>query len=196
MYKKFFFFFLLFCSIKEYALELRPWLEIKPSYFFFPQCPMNDIYKKGGFQIQASGSIPFRNYFDFYASLGYRRVAGHALDTCEKTNLSVVLLDFGIKPIFNFCEKFYYFFAAGPRLFVFHQNNDSAYVNSSLNASGVGLFANTGFNVLLKDSFLLGIFGEYSYEKKKICPSIQNVYSSGSTQLGGLAFGLSFGYAF
>ncbi|MBP6892080.1 hypothetical protein KBB68_00720 [Candidatus Babeliales bacterium] len=196
MYKKLFSFLLLCCSVTEYALELRPWLEIKPSYFFFNTCPMNDIYNKGGFQIQGSGSIPFRNYFDFYVSLGYRRVSGHVLDTCDKTTLSVVPIDFGIKPIFNFCEKFYYFFIAGPRLFVLHQSNNSPYVNPFINSCGVGVFANTGFNVLLKDSYLFGIFGEYSYERKKICSDMTNVYSTGPVQVGGLAFGATFGYAF
>lgn len=148
------------------------------------------------FQYHLFVQIPFRNYFDFYASLGYRRVSGHALNTCDKTTLSVVPVDIGIKPIFNFCEKFYYFFAAGPRFFFLQQNNASPYVSSPINACGVGVFVNTGLNVLIKDSFLFGIFGEYSYENKKISSSVLNVYSSGSTQLGGLAFGLSFGYAF
>ena len=188
--------FALLCLLTQHAFGLTSWLEIKPSYFFFPQYPMNEIYDKGGFEIQVSGSVPFRNYFDFYSSIGYRRVCGRALNSCEKTNLSVIPVDIGIKPIFNFCEKFYYFFAIWPRFFFFQQNNNSPYVNSEINDCGIGVFANTGLNVLIKDSFLFGIFGEYSFEKKKIYPIGLNVYSNSSAQLGGLAFGLSFGYAF
>ncbi len=196
MYKKITLFSVLLCTSIQYASDLTTWLEIKPSYFFFYNDPMNEIYDKGGFQVQASASVPFKNYFDFYGSLGYRRVTGHALNTCENTTLSVIPVDIGIKPIWNFCEKFYYFFAVGPRFFFFQQNNDSTYVSSSINDCGVGLFANTGLNILIKNSFLLGIFGEYSYEQKTICPTEPNVYSSGVVQLGGLAFGISFGYAF
>jgi hypothetical protein len=53
-----------------------------------------------------------------------------------------------------------------------------------------------GFNVLFTNGFLLGIFGEYSYEKQSISPKTANVFSSGKVQLGGLAVGASLGYAF
>jgi hypothetical protein len=65
-----------------------------------------------------------------------------------------------------------------------------------VNGGGLGLFANTGFNVELTDSIVLGIFGEYSYEKKSISSTIPNVYSNGSVQIGGFACGLSLGYVF
>jgi hypothetical protein len=196
MYKKTALFAALLCTLTEYASPVTPWLEVKPSYFFFPVSPMKDIYDHGGFEIQGSASIPVCNYLDFYGSIGYRRASGHALNTCEKTSLTVVPIDIGLKPIFNFCERFSYFFALGPRFFYFHQHNNSPYVDCSINGGGVGLFVNTGFNVLFADCFLLGIFGEYSYEKKTICPKMPNVFSNGSVQLGGLAFGVSLGYAF
>jgi|GEM_PF-1408778 len=50
--------------------------------------------------------------------------------------------------------------------------------------------------VEIKEHFLLDIFGEYSYEKTVTCSDMANVYSSGSVQIDGLAFGLSLGYAF
>ena len=84
----------------------------------------------------------------------------------------------------------------GPRFFFFHQKNNSPYVQSVINSGGVGFFVNTGFNVQLAQNFLLGIFGEYSYETKTIIPSESTVYSSGNTQLGGYAFGVSLGYEF
>ena len=172
------------------------WTEIKPSYFFFAASPINDIYKHGGFELQGSVSVPLCTYLDFYGSIGYRKAWGHALNTCEKTSLTVIPVDIGLKPIFNFCERFYYFFAIGPRYFYVHQRNHSPYVDCIINGSGIGLFANTGFNVLVADCLLLGIFGEYSYEKKKICPHKSNVYSNGNVQIGGFACGASVGYAF
>lgn len=196
MYKKIALLSALLYTVIHYATDVTPWIEIKPSYFFFYASPLHDVYDHGGFEIQGSGSVPLCHYLDFYGSLGYRHAQGHALNTCEKTSLTVLPIDIGLKPVFNFRERFYYFFAIGPRYFYLRQHNNSPYVDSIISGSGIGLFVNTGFNVLLTDHFLLGIFGEYSYEKKKICPCMPNVLSNGSVQLGGLAFGVSFGYAF
>lgn len=196
MYKKIALLSALLCIVTQYASDLTPWLEIKPSYFFFSASPMKKIYKKGGFEIQGSASIPFCYCLDFYGSIGYRKVRGHALSTCQKTSLTVIPVDIGLKSIFNVCECFYYFFAIGPRYFHFHQHNNSPFVDCKINGNGIGLFVNTGFNVLLTDCLLLGIFGEYSYEKKRICPKMPNVFSNGSVQISGFAFGASVGYAF
>jgi len=157
---------------------------------------MSDIYKKGGFQIQGSTSIPLCKYLDIYGSLGYREVCGKALSSCEKTTLRVIPIDIGLKPIGNFCDYLYYSFAIGPRLFIFQQKNCSAYVDRKVDNTGIGFFANTGLNVLIKDSLLFAIFGEYSYEKQKIHPCKPYVYSNGRVQMGGFAIGIGLGYAF
>ena len=196
MYKKIFLLSALLCTVTQYASDVTPWLEIKPSYFFCAASPMNTIYNSGGFEIQGSGTAPLCNYLAFYGSIGYRKVWGNALSTCEKTSLTVIPIDIGLKPLFNFGERFYYFFAMGPRFFYFHQRNNSPYVDCVINGGGLGLFVNTGVNVLLADHFLLGIFGEYSYEKDTIYPKRQNVFSNGSMQIGGFACGVSLGYAF
>lgn len=157
---------------------------------------MKNLYNKGGFEIQGSASIPIYHYLDLYGSIGGRKAWGRALNSCEKTSLTVAPVDIGLKPIINFRERLYYFFTIGPRFFYFHQHNNSPYVDSNIKSGGVGLFVNTGCNILLADCFLLGIFGEYSYEQKTICPSRPNVYSNGGVQIGGFAFGMSLGYAF
>lgn len=196
MYNKIALLAALLCTLPHYASDVTPWLEIKPSYFLFSTCPMNDIYDHGGFEIQGSGSVPVYHHLDFYGSIGYRKAWGHALNSCEKTSLAVIPVDIGLKPVFNFWQRFYYFFAIGSRYFHFHQHNSSPYVDRIIKGNGIGFFVNTGFNVLLADHLLLGIFGEYSYEKKKICPCMPNVLSNGSVQIGGFAFGISLGYAF
>ncbi len=196
MYKKIARLSLLLCALTQYASDVTPLLEIKPSYFFFSASPLKNIYNHGGFEIQGSVSLPLCDYLDLYGSIGYRHARGHALNSCEKTSLAVVPVDIGLRPIVNFCERFYYFFAIGPRYFHFHQHNNSPYVDCVIKGSGIGLFANTGFNVLLADCFSLGIFGEYSYEKKRVCPKMANVFSNGRMQIGGFAFGASLGYAF
>jgi hypothetical protein len=196
MYNKIALFSALLCVVKLHASDISPWLEIKPSYFFFSSCPLKNIFHHGGFEIQGSASVPVCDHLALYGSVGWRRVTGHTLSTREKTKLTVIPLDIGLKTIVNFCERFYYFFAIGPRYFHFRQHNYSPYVDCTINGNGIGLFINSGFNVLFSDCLLLGIFGEYSYEKKKICPKKPNVFSNGSVQLGGIAVGLSLGYAF
>lgn len=180
----------------QYAADVTPWLEIKPSYFFFSASPMHDIYRHGAFQIQASTSIPWCHYLDFYASVGYRKAHGSALNGDQITSLSVVPLDIGLKPIFTFDERLSYFFAFGPRFFYFSQSNDVLSDTSLIHDGGIGLFVNTGLNIELAECILLGIFGEYSYEKKTILPTLPNLYSNGPVQIGGFALGVSLGYAF
>lgn len=196
MDKKIILLFTLLGSNVQSASNLSPWLEIKPSYFFCTSTPLKDIYHHGGFELQGSVSAPVCKHLDFYGSIGYRHLSGHALNTDEKTKLTVVPLDIGLKPIFNWGESLYYFLAFGPRFFYFNQHNDSSYVDRKTNRGGVGLFVNTGFNLLFANGFLLGIFGEYSYEKGSISPRMSNVFSGGSIQLGGFAFGLSVGREF
>jgi hypothetical protein len=60
---------------------------------------MKHIYDRGGFEIQGSISVPYCDYFDLYGSIGYRKVSGHALNTCQKTSLAVIPVDIGLKPI-------------------------------------------------------------------------------------------------
>lgn len=196
MLKKIALLFALLSTLSQYAVDLSPLIEIKPSYFFFSQSPLKNVYYHGAFQIQASASGALCDYLDLYGSIGYRKAQGNALNTGEKTSLTVVPFDIGLKPIFNFWDRFYSFFAIGPRFFYVHQRNYSPYVDRKISSGSVGLFVNSGFNVMFADCFSLGIFGEYSYEKKRISPCKANVYSNGSTQLGGFAFGASFGYVF
>lgn len=200
MYKKFLLFIALLCSSMQYAFDAKPLLEIKPSYFFFSSSPMNTIYNHGGFEVQLSTSVPIGDACDLYGSVGYRRASGdglmNQLQADEPTALTVLPIDIGIKPIFNCTERCSYFFAVGPRVFYFSQNNSSQYISNMVDGGGIGFFVNTGFDILFAEKFLLGIFGEYSYENVSISPKLPNVYSNGTVQIGGFSFGISLGYAF
>lgn len=196
MSKKTLLIYLLLCPVWQIKAKQRPWIEIKPSYFAFVNAPMKEIYNHGGFEIQGSGSLPFTNQLDLYVGIGYRKAWGHALITGEKTTLAVVPLDVGLRPLFKFSDNHYYYFTIGPRLFHVHQHNDSVYVDRKINDVNLGLFINTGINLLFSRGLLLGLFGEYSYEKSKSYPAISNVFIPGSVQVGGVAVGLSIGYEF
>ena len=183
-------------SVSAYASDIRPLLEIKPSYFFFSSSLIKHIYHKGCFEIQGSLSIPVCDYVDFYGSVGYRKTQGRAFNTCEKTTLSVLPVDIGLRPIFKLCKCLYYSFAIGPRFFRLHQHNNSPYVDCKIKGNGVGFFAYSDITASVSDCVLFGIFGEYSYEKKKLCSKMQNVYSNGKIQIGGFACGVTLGYIF
>ncbi len=109
-------------------------------------------------------------YLDVYGSIGFRHAHGKSLGSGQKTDLLVVPIDIGLKPLWKVYDDLYYYFALGPRYFYVKQHNKSPYVDCHVQGSSVGLFLNTGFNVLVVDHLLLGIFGEYAYEKKKKLP--------------------------
>lgn len=196
MYKKNFLLIVLLCSSMQYAFDAKPLLEIKPSYFFFSSSPMNTVYDHGGFQVQVSTSVPVGDSFDLYGSFGFRKASGDGLNSDVPTSLTVIPIDIGIKPVFTISESCSYFFVVGPRIFYLSQDNSSPYVNNIIDGGGIGLFANTGFDILFADNFVIGFFGEYSYESKSISPKVANVFSNGTIQIGGFAFGVSLGYAF
>ncbi len=195
MYKKITLLSFLVCAVMFSASNASSWMEIKPGYFLFSASPMDTIYHNG-FQIQGSVSLPFYDYIDFYTSIGYRRACGRTLTTGEKTTLAVVPFDIGVKPVFNLNEYLDCFIAIGPRFFHIHQDNNSPYVNRVLVGNGFGFFATTGLNLFVKDAVLLGVFGEYSYEKKMLHSTMHNVFSNGDIQMGGFVFGVSLGYVF
>ncbi len=194
--KKYIFFFGLLFHLEQKPFDLSAWLEFKPSYFFFVAEPMHAIYRHGGFQLQASTSVPMHRFVDFYASVGYRQAWGHALNTKEDTTIKVVPVDLGLKFIETFRDSWFYFLTIGPRGFYVQQKNKTETVDAKASGGFVGFFTNFGCNKEFDNGCLLGLFAEYSYEKKAICPTMDNVYSNGPVQIGGIALGFSAGYAF
>ena len=171
-------------------------ISLKPSYFFFSNSPLKHIYKKGAFEIQASLAAPISTYLHLYGSMGYRHAHGHALNTGQGTTLFVIPIDFGLQSIMPMYKRFRYFFGIGPRFFYFRQHNTSPYVSAHIQGGGVGFFIHSGVNIITTNRFLVGIFGEYSYEKDSIISKTSQVYSDGRVQLGGAAFGITIGYLF
>ncbi len=196
MYKKIITIGIALWTIENYASDVTSWLEIKPSYFLFSANPMKTIYNHGAFEIQGSGSTPLCRYLNVYGSMGYRIAHGHALESEQETSLTVIPVDIGLKSIINLGHHGYYFIAAGPRYFSFYQYNKSPYVNSLIDDCGIGFFINTGLNIKATESFLIGFFAEYSYEKQQVISNRSDVFSNGNIQIGGIALGLSFDYAF
>ena len=173
------------------------WLEIKPGYFFFSNHSMHKIYHHGGFEIQGSATYPlWCDIIALYGSIGYLHVKGRSLNECQKTSISQVPFDLGLRAIADINECVQGYLSIGPRFFYFHQHNDSIYVDRNIRQTGAGFFVNGGVNFIQHDCFLLGIFGEYAFEKASFTSTRPNVYGRHDIQIGGFTFGASLGFEF
>jgi hypothetical protein len=161
-------------------------IDAKVGYFFFADSKMNDIYKKGGLDLQLSGSFPLWKWLQLYASVEYFQRHGHSHDH-HKTNIWEVPATVGLKALIKASPSSYYYITLAPRYFYVHVHNDSPLAKRDLHKNGVGGFVGTGFTVMPYNNFLFDFFGEYSYEKASI-PS--------SKQVGGFVFGIGLGYIF
>lgn len=177
------------------ASRVPPLLEVKAGYFFFTDSTMREIYNQGGLDLQLSGSYPVWRWLEIYASVEYLNRSGRSLNGCQKTSIWEIPVNLGLKPIITICPGIEYYLALGPRYFYVHQHNDSCYVPESLGRSGIGLFANMGFNFIVWKHLLIDIFAEYSYAPINFSCDCNNVCGQ-SAQVGGLTFGAGLGYAF
>lgn len=171
------------------------WLEIKPGYFFFANHTLRKIYH-GGFEIQGSVTYPINDTIAWYSSIGYIHAKGKSLGDHQKTSISQVPLDLGLRAIADVSECTKIYLSAGPRFFYFHQRNDSTFVPPSVRTNGFGFFINGGYNYVSPQGFLFGIFGEYAFEQKSFSSTIPNVYGRTDLQIGGFTFGVSIGIQF
>ena len=177
------------------SVHAETWLEIKPGYFFFSNHTLRKIYH-GGFEIQGSGSYPLCGALALYGSLGYLHVKGKSLQANQKTSISQIPIDVGLRAITPLSECLRGYLTIGPRYFYFHQHNDSTFVNRNIRRTGFGFFINGGCNFIANDCFLLGIFGEYAFEQKSFKSMMPNVYGKPDVQIGGFTFGASIGFVF
>lgn len=176
--------------------DVEKWFEIKPGYFFFSNHLMRKIYH-GGFEIQGSGTYPMcQSMLAFYWSLGYLHVKGKSLGAHQKTSVSQVPIDLGVRAIFDMRECAKAYLTIGPRYFYFHQRNDSMFVDRNVRRSGFGFFINGGSNFIQNDCFMFGIFGEYGFQQKSFTTTMPNVYGRKDFQVGGFTFGASIGFMF
>lgn len=183
--------FVLPCPFEEaYSL-----LEMKAGYFFFASSEMRDVYSSGGFALELSGSCPIYNWLQIYGSMGYLQASGTSQGGDQSTTIWQLPIDLGLKPVFNIASFIQYYIAIGPRYFYVHQHNDSFFVDQNLGKSGIGFFANTGFNFFPTRHLFIDIFAEYAYEPVSFSSSKTNVFGS-RIQVSPVVFGAGIGYAF
>lgn len=161
---------------------------------------MRKIYDSGGLDIQLCASYPLWNLTDrwtlnAYGALEYFHRTGKSINGHQKTSLWSTPINIGLKPVYTINANAQSYFAIGPRFFYVHQHNHSPYVPKNNSKSGLGFFANTGFNYVLCNHFLIDIFGEYSYAKTHFHGGKSNVYTR-DIQMGGFTFGGGLGREF
>ncbi len=187
-------------STSQSITETRAILEAKGGYFFFSDAKMRKIYERGGLDLQIAASYPLhfwkdRARLEIYGSVEYLERSGYSINYHQKTSIWEIPVNLGLKPVFILSRTAHYYFSLGPRYFYVHQHNSSEYVDKIQTKNGIGLFVNTGFNFIIRQSFLVDIFGEYSYSPIHCHPSQTNIYGR-STQIGGFTFGGGLGYVF
>lgn len=173
----------------------EPIIEFKAGYFFFANSKMNEVFDKGGLDLQLSVAYPVWRWLEIYGSVEYLERNGKSLGGNEKTSLWGLPVSLGLRPVVSFSEKFQYYFTLGPRYVYFHAHNDSEYVDRILVKNAFGGFVNTGFYYFPYKHLVFDVFGEYSYVRTKFHPHKTNVFGV-EIQVGGFAFGGGIGYAF
>ncbi len=172
-----------------------PIIEAKAGYFFFSSSTLRKIYKKGGLDLQLSGSYPIWKYLQVYGSVEYQARSGQLLNSSAKTHIWTLPVSFGLQPVVVICQKIHYYLTLGPRYIFVHQTNDSPYLDKIVTHSGVGGFANTGFHFFPIPHLVIDIFAEYSYKRMHFHGHRTNVVGQ-TIQVGGFAFGAGLGYNF
>ena len=168
-------------------------IEAKGGYLFFQSHKMREVYGNGSFEVQISGSYPIRRSCQVYGSVGFLEAWGTSLQVHQKTVFWRIPVDLGLKPIVSIGSFVQWYAAFGPRYFYAHQHNHSSFVNRRIGKSGIGAFANTGFNFFPISHFLIDVFAEYSYEPIRFSSSKASVRN---LQVGGFYLGAGLGYAF
>lgn len=178
------------------ASECEPFsFELKAEYFVFQNEKMRKIYGKGALEVEASSTYSLSDTFQIYGSVGYLETKGKSINFDQKTTFWKVPVDLGLRAIFNLGCSLDWYLTVGPRYFYAHQKNKSSYVNKKIGKSGVGGFANSGFNYYLSESFFVDLFASYSYEPICFSTTKKGVYSK-TVQVGGYSIGGGLGYTF
>jgi len=171
-------------------------LELKSSYFFLTQDPLNKVYNHGGFEESLSGSFPLWRWLNAYASVGIAHVSGKSLNSGQKTSLLLVPLDLGLKVVFPLNRKLDFYLTFGGRYSYLHQHNDSLLVDRNLHQHCGGFFINGGWNFFATRHWLIGVFGEFAGAKTSIVSHKPNVFGERGLRIDNGAVGVSIGYAF
>ncbi len=189
---------LILCTLACLAHQLHAhpssWLEIKPGYFFANHT-LRKIYH-GGYEIQASITRPLSDDIALYGSIGYIHARGKSLGEHQKTSISQVPLDLGVRAFASISKHTTAYLGAGPRFFYFHQRNNSSFVDPHVHTNGFGFFINGGWNYINRNGFIGGIFGEYAFQQQSFKSTMPNVYGRSDLQIGGFTFGASVGLEF
>jgi hypothetical protein len=167
--------------------------EFKMGYFRFGDKTLRHIYGKGILDIQLTSSFRFWKPLYAYVAFEYISAHGRTLGGHEETFVQVVPISLGVQYIQPITFDLKYYLTAGPRIYYFHQRNNSPGFPSSVNKWGCGGFINTGFIYYLSEHITFDFFGEYSYARMHF--ETHRPHVKGNTpQIGGMTLGAGIGY--
>lgn len=194
--KKYFFLPLLFFQLTYgYLPPKRYLMQVNGAYTFPLHNSFRKIYNHAGL-INAEASIKaFDNIYP-WASVGAMFADGHSLGRGDKTSLTIVPLDIGLKFISNYL--FYYPYAAvGASLSWIFIHNDYPYVNQNPSTFDVGLAVKWGLLINPDNSSIFfDIFGRYQYLQANFSEENNPKITTNNPDLSNISAGLGVGYSF
>lgn len=167
--------------------------EFKMGYFRFGDKAMRHIYDKGILDIQLTSSFCFWKPLYAYVAFEYISAHGRMLGDHKKTFVQIVPISLGVQYIQPITYDLKYYLTAGPRIYYFHQRNQSSGIPASVNKWGCGGFINTGFIYYLSEHIIVDFFGEYSYKRMHFATDSKHAKGN-SVQIGGMTLGAGIGY--
>lgn len=170
-------------------------LEARGGYFIFSDPKMRKVFNSGGLDVQLLASAKIWKMLHIHGAVEYIERSGRSINGHQSTQIQIVPLSLGLKPVFPIGNALDYYLNIGPRFFFVHQHNKSKYVNRNVNEDGLGGFVGTGFFLHLNKRMILDLYGEYSYFMPQFDTSDKNVIAH-KIQVGGFAIGGGLGYSF
>lgn len=173
------------------AVEILP--EFKVGYFYPTDDNFRDIYSGGAmtgleFNCQAWGRL--------YSWIGgsYFTASGHSTEEHNKTFVTIVPVEIGLKYLFPVSTNARMYFGIGAAPTYLHTQDDSDFVIKSHHKWGIGGIVKAGAVVNIAGRFFLDFYGNYSFTKISFNNTHGGTVLPRDADISGLTFGVGFGY--
>lgn len=170
--------------------------EVRISYFVFSDTLLDDIYGTGAPNYQFGIAYPFCNCLSGWASVGYIHKCGRSIGEGDRTRMTLVPVNFGLRyflPSFCCAGKFY--FEGGGSYYHCSFHNDNDFVLRHVYRNGVGGFIGAGTQWPLFRNLFVDLFIDYSVRRTH-CLEHKEGTIPNNVSLGGWDFGGGVGYRF
>lgn len=187
----------LFASLNLFSnlLTADPYIDLRAGYFRFLDSTLNDMYNKGGIDVQLCGAYPVYEQLQVYGAVEYFHRSGHPLDSDASTHVNGIPFSAGLQWMHDFYQSAKVYLSIGPRLSLLYFNDNTTYETPTFSTTNFGGFGNLGFLVDIGANFCIDIFGEYSYLTANFPKKVVSDHDS-KPQVGGYCLGGGIAYKF